>query len=358
MLYGTENPHGGDTYFKRIALDFSANVNPLGTPESVREAMRKALSDAHRYPDPRCRALVRAIALSEGVPEDYILCGNGAAELIFAFCAAVRPKTAVETAPTFTEYAAALSLAGTRIDRYFLTEEDGFRVGEGFLRFLAEKRPEAVFLCDPNNPTGRLIDPDILDGVLRFCRETGARLFLDECFLDLSDGGEGMKGAIAGNPRLTIVKAFTKTYGLAGVRSGYCLTSDRDLLRAMAALTPPWNVSVIAQAAGVAALREQEFVRRARALIREEREYLRGELTRLGLAVCPSEANFLLVKGPAGLADKLEREGIALRRCSNFIGLDDRWYRIAVRPRGENERLIAALTRVLGKEETSWPETS
>ncbi len=350
MLYGTENPHGGDTYFTRISLDFSANVCPLGTPESVMAAMRAALKDAHRYPDPRCRALVRAIALSEGIPEDFILCGAGAAELIFAFCAAVRPKTAAETAPTFSEYAAALSLAGTRIERYLLTEADGFRVGEGFLRFLAEKKPEAVFLCDPNNPTGRLIDPDILDGVLRFCRKTSARLFLDECFLDLSDGGEGMKGAIAENPRLVIVKAFTKTYGLAGVRLGYCLSSDGELLRTMAAVTPPWNVSVVAQAAGVAALKETAFAGKARVLIKEERAYLREGLTRLGLCVMPSEANFLLVKGPAGLAEKLEREGIAVRRCGNFLGLDERWYRLAVRPHGENERLIAALARVLGKE--------
>ncbi|MBR5381967.1 MAG: aminotransferase class I/II-fold pyridoxal phosphate-dependent enzyme, partial [Oscillospiraceae bacterium] len=338
MLYGTENPHGGDTYGKSIELDFSANVTPLGTPESVREAMRGALREAHRYPDPHCRALVSAIAESEGVPESFVLCGAGAAELIFAFSAAVRPKTAAETAPTFTEYAAALSRGGTRIDRYALSEEDGFEVGEGFLRFLSGKKPEAVFLCNPNNPTGRLLSPDILDGTLDFCRKTGARLFLDECFLDLSDGGEGLTGRLAEHPCLTIVKAFTKTYGLAGVRLGYCLSSDGELLRRLAAESPPWNVSVIAQAAGVAALKEKSFAEKARTLIREERTYLREELAKLGLSVNPSEANFLLVKGPEGLADALEREGVAVRRCLNFAGLDGRWYRIAVRPHGENER--------------------
>ena len=171
MLYQTENQHGGDVYGGGITLDFSANTNPLGTPPGVLEAVCRALPQLHRYPDPYCRRLVQAIAGHEQVPASYILCGNGAADLIYAYCTALRPRTAVELAPTFAEYGAGLAQVGCRVERYFLHQAQNFDLDERFLSFLEEKKPEAVFLCNPNNPTGRLIplaaagaDPAILRG--------------------------------------------------------------------------------------------------------------------------------------------------------------------------------------------------
>ena len=117
MLYQTENQHGGDVYGGGITLDFSANTNPLGTPPSVLEAVCRALPQLHRYPDPYCRRLVQAIAGHEQVPASYILCGNGAADLIYTYCAALRPRTAVELAPTFVEYGAGLAQVGCHVER-------------------------------------------------------------------------------------------------------------------------------------------------------------------------------------------------------------------------------------------------
>ncbi len=347
MYYQTANPHGGDVYAgDQVVTDFSACCNPLGTPPGVLTAARVALAHADRYPDPFCRALVRAVAACEGVPEDFVLCGNGSSELIYAFCAAVRPKRAVELAPTFSEYSAALAGQGCPVTRYALHPETDFALDEGILTFLEDERPEVVFLCTPNNPTGRLIPPKLLERIVRFCEEKCIRLFLDVCFLDLSDG-ESVTALLDDAPGLFLLNAFTKTWGMAGLRLGWCLSGDAALLRRMSELSPPWNVSGPAQAAGIAALSEQAYLRKAKALIKTEKAFLTAELRRLGLRVCPSEANFLLFRGPAGLREALLARGVLIRDCANFPGLCPGWYRIAVRLREENERLLALLREVL-----------
>jgi len=354
MLYQTENPHGGDIYGGEITLDFSANTNPFGTPQGVLEAIREALPQIHRYPDPYCRELVRAIGAFEGVPEEHILCGSGAAELIYAYCDAVRPEKAVELAPTFSEYGLGLARTGCQISRYVLSKENGFTLEEGFLDFLEEEKPGAVFLCNPNNPTGRPIPAPLLEKVLRVCRREGIRLFLDECFVDLSDRCASRKDKLEENPNLFLLKAFTKSYGMAGIRLGYGLSADKELLRRMSQAVQPWNVSSLAQAAGVAALKEGAFLQKTRDLIQTERQWLKGELESLGFWVCPSEANFLLFQGPEDLGLKLRKEGIAIRDCGNYQGLGKGWYRVAVRLPQENRRLTAALTR---QKEVAWQKT-
>lgn len=343
MLYRKDNPHGGAAFEPGVTLDMSANTNPLGTPPGVLEAVRAALAHVRDYPDPYCRELVAAIAAFEGVPEDWVLCGNGAAELICAYGEAVKPRTALETAPTFSEYALAAERWGCRVDRYPLRQEKGFLLEEGFLACLEEKKPEVVFLCTPNNPTGRLIPPALLERVLETCSRLGTRLFLDECFLGLSEGGVSLKGRLGDYPGLFILKAYTKSYGMAGLRLGYCLTADGTLLSAMSEASQPWNVSVPAQAAGIAALGEGEFLARANEIIRAERPLLRAGLEGLGCWVCPSEANYLLFRGPEDLAERLRKKGIALRSCANYYGLGPGWFRTAVRTREENRRLLAAM---------------
>ena len=249
MLYQTENRHGGDIY-GGIALDFSANVSPLGTPRSVTDAIERALPELYRYPDPYCRTLVQTISEYEGVPKNFVLCGNGASELIYAYCGAVRPKRAMELAPTFSEYSLALRRTGCEVMRFALKQEENFDLRENFLPILAREKIDALFLCNPNNPTGRLIANDLLEEILRICREKNIALFVDECFLSLSDGGVDLTPSLSDVPQLFILKAFTKSFGMAGLRLGYGLSADEALLRKMSAAVPPWNVSTLAQAAG------------------------------------------------------------------------------------------------------------
>ena len=351
MLYQTENRHGGDIY-GGIALDFSANVSPLGTPRSVTDAIERVLPELYRYPAPYCRTLVQPISEYEGVPKNFVLCGNGASELIYAYCGAVRPKRAMELAPTFSEYSLALRRTGCEIVRFALKQEENFDLREKFLPILAREKIDALFLCNPNNPTGRLIADDLLEEILRICREKNIALFVDECFLSLSDGGVDLTPSLSDFPQLFILKAFTKSFGMAGLRLGYGLSADEALLRKMSAAVPPWNVSALAQAAGVAALSDAEFLERNRAVIRAERPRLEERLRELGFWVCPSQANYILFRGEAGLADRLRERGAAIRDCANFEGLGPGWYRAAVRLREENDALLDAMRRA--REDGRW----
>ena len=346
MLYHTTNPHGGDVYDGEIRLDFSANTNPYGTPRGVLDAMSAVLTRVHQYPDPYCRELVKAISEFEGVPKDWILCGSGAAELIYSYCEALRPETAMELAPTFSEYALALERVGCRVERYSLKKENHFSLTEEFLPVLARIRPDVLFLCNPNNPTGQVIGLPLLEKILNLCHRQGTALFVDECFLDLSDDGVSLKARLGEHPKLFLLKAFTKSYGMAGVRLGYCLCSDPALLEKMSHTVQPWNVSTLAQAAGVAALQERAFLQKTRALIPVERQWLKGQLEALGFWVCPSRANYLLFQGRPDLREQLRKQGIAIRGCGNYHGLEQGWYRIAVRLHEENERLIQAMKEV------------
>lgn len=353
MLYQTKNPHGGDIYGGEIDLDFSANTNPFGTPKGILDAVQAALPQMYRYPDPYCRKLTQAISDFEGIPKEYILCGNGAAELIYAYCEAVRPKLAVELAPTFSEYALGLKRVSCKVERYYLRQEKEFALDERFLPYLSEAKPDVVFLCNPNNPTGKTIVAQLLKRLVIFCGENNIRLFVDECFLDLSDSGESLKTVLAMNPNLFILKAFTKSYGMAGIRLGYCMTSNSALLTQMSKAVQPWNVSGLAQVAGVAAMKEQAFLEKTKELVATERQWLKAELEGLGLWVCPSSANYLLFKGPENLDIKLKEKKISIRNCDNYYGLGQGWYRIAVRLHEENMRLIQAI-----KEVRPWQRTS
>ena len=344
--------HGGDwagyrAEFGRDPLDFSANVSPLGLPEGVAKAITAALATADRYPDPFCRALREKLAAHEGVPAEQLLCGNGAADLIFRLVWAKRPRKALVTAPTFAEYAAALETVGCTVERCFLREADDFAVTEAFCGAIDDS-VDMVFLCQPNNPTGQLTPPVLVARILEKCTACGALLLLDECFLDfLPDHALLTAKPLLGSGNLLILKAFTKLYGMAGVRLGYALSADPALLDAMSAAGQPWGVSSLAQAAGLAALDETAYVDRVRALLAEQRPRLTAGLRALGLRVLEGRANYLLFQGPETLGEALRQKGVVLRSCANYPGLDASWYRTAVRTGPENERLLKTLAEVI-----------
>lgn len=348
MLYQTENPHGGDLYSRPVELDFSANINPLGTPDSVKRAIAAAAESVSHYPDPYCRALVAALADYEGQSADHILCGNGAADLIFSYCAAIKPRRAVVLAPTFAEYEAALATVHCEVLHHPLQAENDFAPTESILATITKTAPDLVMLCNPNNPTGRTFPPALLEQVLALCASQGTRLFIDECFLDLTDRGEvlSLKPFLSRNPNLFLLKAFTKSYGMAGVRLGYALCADAALLTAMGRATQSWNVSLLAQQAGLAALKERGFLAQANAIIRTQRAALTQGLQTLGLKTIPSQTNYILFHSAQELKNPLLARGILIRSCANYPGLGEGWYRIAVKLPQENARLLTALKEV------------
>lgn len=346
--------HGGDTrgFLARYGtppLDFSANVNPLGVPGVVRDALCAAAGEADRYPDPLCRDLRAAIAQSEGLNPEQIFCAAGAAEIIYRLAAALRPKRALIPAPTFSEYAQAVSRQGCGIERHWLQPGQDFALTPAILPQL-RAGIALVFLCNPNNPTGRCIDAALLDEILRRCAAHRIRLVVDECFLGFTPqhGARTLVPLLERYPNLLVLKAFTKLYGMAGVRLGYCVGSDLALIGALYEAGPPWNVSSLAQQAGIAALTAADYLDESRAMIAAERPRLHAALSSLGLRVIPSEANYLLFFSSMPLlGQRLCEQGVLIRDCANFEGLCDGWYRVAVRTPLENDRLLAALSRCL-----------
>lgn len=344
--------HGGDwasyrAEFGRDALDFSANVSPLGLPAGVAAAITAALPMADRYPDPLCRALRAKLAAAEGVDTAQILCGNGAADLIYRLALALRPRRALLPAPTFAEYAAALETVDCDVQRFLLREKNDFAVTDGFVEAIDDST-DAVFLCQPNNPTGQLTALPLMEQILHRCAACGTLLVVDECFLDfLPDHALHTAKGLLGEGNLVILKAFTKLYGMAGVRLGYALSADTALLEQMQACGQPWGVSSLAQAAGLAALEETAYVEKVRALIAEQRPRLTDGLRALGLRVLDSRANYLLFQAPETLGEALRQRGAVLRSCANYPGLGPGWYRTAVRTGPENEQLLKLLAEVL-----------
>ena len=345
--------HGGDwagyrAEFGRDALDFSANVSPLGLPQGVAAAISAALPTADRYPDPLCRELRAALAAAEGVPIAHILCGSGAADLIFRLVLAVQPRRALLPAPTFAEYAAALDMVGCTVDRLLLDEANDFAVTEDFVQAVTEET-DMVFLCQPNNPTGQVTQPALVERLISRCADCGAVLVVDECFLDFLPDRDALTAERLLNdaPKLVILKAFTKLYAMAGVRLGYALCIDTALLAGMQAAGQPWAVSCLAQAAGLAALQESAYAEEVRALIEAERPRLAAGLRALGLHVIEGRANYLLFRAPADFGEKLRQHGAVVRSCGSYPGLDDGWYRTAVRTAEENTKLLAIMKEVL-----------
>ena len=345
--------HGGDwagyrARFGHDALDFSANVSPLGLPQGVADAIVAALPTADRYPDPLCRALCTALSRAEQLPEPWILCGNGAADLIYRLVWALKPHRALLPAPTFAEYAAALESVGCEVKRKTLHEADDFAVTEAFVQAVNQSI-DLVFLCQPNNPTGQITPPELVQRLVHRCADCGAVLVVDECFLDFLQQRDALtaKPLLQTAPNLVILKAFTKLYAMAGVRLGYALCSNTALLAKMQAAGQPWGVSSLAQAAGAAALRETAYADAVRALIADQRPRLAAGLRALGLQVIEGSANYLLFRAPETLGAALQQRGVCLRSCGNYPGLSAGWYRTAVRTAPENEQLLQTMREVL-----------
>lgn len=353
--------HGGDIYSFTEKnsdikpVDFSANINPLGIPEAVRKAIIDSADDCTCYPDPLCRALRTAISESENVPKDWIFCGNGAADVLFRLALALKPKKAVIPAPAFSEYEISLINTDCKVKLHYLSEHDDFELSERILDEI-DGETDIVYLCNPNNPTGKLISPELTMKILDKCVRHGAYLLIDECFNDFLSAPNQytLKGELEKHENLIVLRAFTKLYAIPGIRLGYCMTSNEKLMSKLYQCGQPWNVSVVAQKCGVAALKDKQFPELTRKLIGEQREYLMYEMKKLGFKVFDSTANYIFFKNEIvkNLKEALEKYGVLIRSCANYHGLDNRYFRIAVKSQRDNQYLMDSLHKVVfGKEE-------
>lgn len=352
-----QNIHGGDIYSRQIRLDFSVNGNPLGMPEKAIQALREAAVHVGEYPDITATALTEAVSrmlsreCGKEIRKEYLLFGNGASELFLAVVHALYPRNIVIPVPSFYGYEYAAEAAGSHIKYVYLREETGFDPGPELLQALTPDT-ELLFLANPNNPTGQLMEMEYLHQLLEHCRRQGIVVVLDECFIEFcKTGGKGY-GSLLGETgqyeNLLLVRAFTKSFASPGMRLGYLVCSNISLREKIRRQLPEWNLSVFAQRAGIACAEQSEqYLRDTVEYVKKERAYLREGLEALGIRVVSGEADFLLLYTTQPICDRLVAKGILIRNCENFRGLGAGYYRIAVKKHEENGILLDELKQCL-----------
>jgi histidinol-phosphate aminotransferase len=337
-------------------LDFSASISPLGPPAGVWDALSRV--DLAAYPDPHCLELREALSshLSGSrrgsVPVERILVGNGSTEIIHLLARVClsppRPgtgNTAFLLTPTYGEYEGACRLAGAGTSCQDGVDRPGFRWDLALAaRHIARERPSLVFVCNPNNPTGVYLQSSEVEVLVEATSEAGGLLVVDEAYVSfVEDPWDSL--ALLGRGDVVLVRSMTKDYALTGLRLGFCLASE-EVTRRLAALQPDWSVNGMAQAAGLAALADGDYLPRARQAVAQAKEYLTARLTSLGFSVPPSAANFLLVRvgEAASWRDQLMRKGLFVRDCASF-GLPQ-YIRVGVRPVADCRRLVEAMAEL------------
>jgi threonine-phosphate decarboxylase len=355
--------HGGNIYMaaKRYGLDeqeiidFSASINPLGVPESVTAAIKDSIRRLPNYPDPDAGELTLAIAGHFEVDPQSVLCGNGSTELIYLVARALAPKKILVLSPTFSEYELAAGDAA-EIVHHNLDAKDDFAVDpKSFINAMAgghgslshNTAPAAsidmAILCNPNNPTGGILrKPDVLK-IADAARDLQCRLVVDEAFVDFSPD-DSLINEVENNPYLIILRSMTKFYAISGLRIGYGIFPP-ELIDLVKKHKEPWTVNTLAQAAGVAALKDHLYKEDTFRIIEAERKTLEDGFRQVKIPFFPSAANFYLIKMAKAqyIIDSLGRKGILIRDCSNFRGLGESYARIAVKSNKDNMRLLKEL---------------
>ncbi len=329
-------------------LDYSSNINPLGTPPMVRRYLKKKLNSIAEYPDSDSIDLRKSLEWYCKIPYEQIVIGNGATEIIYNFGKAfLTKKTPVLIPiPTFGEYEAAANLSGCKIS-YFKTKNL-----EKDLDSFLKKIPKngCVFVCNPNNPTGKLLSKKNLLHIIQSAKKKSSLVFVDESFIELVPSSyESVIKYIKKFSNLFILRSMTKSFGLAGIRIGYGI-GNKSIISIMNNLKIPWNVSSLAQYAAGAALCSTSHLNNAKKIIKKESNYLRNSISKIdGFECHDTSTNFILIKSKQKsriIQKKLLKKKILIRDCSTFRGLSDNYIRIAVKTRKENQKLVKALETI------------
>lgn len=344
--------HGGDLkkFVKRFQiaekniLDFSSNITPLGFPESVRKLYPELIDRLTSYPDPLNSELRAEIARLYPLFPENILAGNGSMDLLALVIRTLAPQRALLVEPCFLEYRRLLNLQGAQVKSVSLKEGNQFQFP--YKEILAAlPNSDLLILCHPNNPTGTALRREGLAELLTECRRRNIFVIVDEAFVDWNPE-LSVAREIKDNSFFVVLRSLTKFYGLAGIRSGYALGSRR-FMETLVGHQDPWSMNAVAQALSVAALRDSEFRTQSLAWYQEESTWLMQAFQSLeGLRLFQSLTNFFLIKIviPQVSAEDLFQfcgeRGIYLRLLRDLPGLGDPYFRIGLRARAENEKLL------------------
>ena len=382
--------HGGNIYkifreknIKEI-LDYSSNINPYGIPESLKKRITENLEILERYPDPDYIELRQKLAHLNKVDMSNIILGNGATEIIFLFMKVINPKKILIAAPTFGEYERAVkamkrvensSILGNsdkkkddenscgkqkiKIEYFELKENDDFKLNIHNLKNELEKKYDLLIMCNPNNPTGKFLKLDETEEILKECNKYNTKLFIDEAFIDfLKDGiKESIINTKEDKQNLFVTRAFTKFFAMPGLRLGYGMYFDKELEKKISEKKEPWSVNNIAEMAGLTVLDDTKYIEETLKWIAEEKTYVYEKLNEInGIKPYKTEVNFITVKIEDNfilkglnvkiLRGKMIEKGILIRDASNFKFLDERFFRLAIKNRKNNDRVIETLKKI------------
>lgn len=351
-------------------VDFSANINPLGPSQRGLDALNSQLRYISHYPDATNDDVLNAIADTYGMDKHQIIVGNGAAELLYAICRLPGYTGAFVPAPGFSEYKEALEASKIPVrDIFYRPREDDnglpyFEVPYLALEtFAAELKGQdgriIVFLGNPNNPDGTLLDKDHIRTVASMLKDANSLLVIDESFIDfvgndpLQDNEHSMRSLVNEFDNIIVVHSFTKFYAVPGLRIGAAFT-NKTLITQLQQYIPSWSVNTLAQAYTKAALNDVDYIKRTKQELNEERAFMYNALDAIvGITVYPPSANFILFQvNQEGITanyinEELKKYNMIVRNCDSYVGLTNRWVRIAIKDHDTNIKLVDKLTDIL-----------
>ncbi|MBW6409209.1 threonine-phosphate decarboxylase CobD [Clostridium weizhouense] len=349
--------HGGNV--KEIArkrgieyydiIDFSSNINPLGMSDKAKQAIVDNLKEIEKYPDITYFELKNEISEYENVDINDLILGNGAAEVLFNAVRALNPKRVLIPIPTFSEYKEAVEAINAEAKFYKTIEENNFHIKDDILDYI-DNELDLIFICNPNNPTGVISDKKLLIDILKKSKKTGTSVLIDESFLDFIKEDMSMNSFIKEYSNLIIIKSLTKFFALPGMRIGYAITANNKFKNEINKITPAWNINILADLATRASLKDKKYIRKTIDYMEYQKSLLYNGLKELNnLTVYNPSVNFIFFKinSKIDLKSKLLEDKILIRSCSNYEGLDESYYRVAVKLEEENIKLIKSIKNIL-----------
>ncbi|QUB97523.1 threonine-phosphate decarboxylase CobD [Leptotrichia sp. oral taxon 221] len=365
--------HGGNIYkiFREKnmdkILDYSSNINPYGLPENLKKEIFEKLFVLERYPDPDYIELREKIAEKNNLNIENIIVGNGATEIIFLFMKILSPKKVLIVSPTFGEYeraikASTLANDSLEINYFELKETENFVLNVKNLETELENNYDLLILCNPNNPTGQFLKLKKLEEILKICEQKNTKLFVDEAFVEFVEDweNESIINSKENKENLFVIRAFTKFFAIPGLRLGYGICFNNNLLKKMLEKKEPWSVNNIADLAGKTVLDDENYIQKTKEWIKDQKKYMYENLNKIeGLRAYKTEVNFILLKIEDNLLEKgldvknlrkkMLEKGILIRDASNFIYLNKHYFRLAIKDKLNNEKVIETLTSILKK---------
>lgn len=333
-------------------IDFSANINPLGISDVVLQAIKDATSKIVDYPNPNYPNLKQAIAKQFNVRMDDVFVGNGAVQLIFDVTSSLNLQNALVLSPTFGEYERAFNRLNMKVDHFVLSQDDDFKVDVDrlILKLKENSAIDLVCICNPNNPTGQVVPNNQMVKLANFCSKHNIWLVIDEAFMDLTtESDESFLRSLTEPLPVIVLRSATKFFAIPGLRLGFAITKNAEMKARMIEQQEPWSVNTFADAVGTVMYTDKDYINKTQKWFRKENDYLGAELRKIPqIHVFPSSTNYFLIKANSNqLREKLWGENIMIRSCKDYLGLDDSYFRIAVKSHQNNVSLIEKLKKVI-----------